>query len=370
MIAVIADDLSGAAEIANAALLAGLSAEVHLRFRAEARADVICVDTASRSLPAEAAAARVGEVARAIAAASPVFVYKKCDSVLRGSVAAECLAVARAFGKKQILLLPANPSRRRIIRAGYYFVDGVLLSQTALACDPEHPRHTSHVAELLGPTPSILTPDAAFGEDLVRFALKVDAHTLPAGAVDFFNALLATMPRHPAKPHPGHHAAASGEKSLYVCGSNAAWLCDRAGQFAARRIPIFPMPRALFGRDLREDILGRWAGFAAAALRGHGAALLAIGGEEPAPETTPALLTLRLAQAVELVLEQVPVARVFLEGGATATAVVRQLALEEFQAEPSPGPGIGALRPGAGEAPLFLIKPGSYPWPDSVWQPK
>ena len=58
MIAVIADDLSGAAELANAAVQAGLSAEVQMRFHAASDADVVCVDTETRSLSHEAAAAR------------------------------------------------------------------------------------------------------------------------------------------------------------------------------------------------------------------------------------------------------------------------------------------------------------------------
>jgi uncharacterized protein YgbK (DUF1537 family) len=79
------------------------------------------------------------------------------------------------------------------------------------------------------------------------------------------------------------------------------------------------------------------------------------------------MLTDRLAQAVELTLERCVAARVFLEGGATAAAVVGQLGIQRFRAQPSPGPGVGALEPVGQEGPLFLIKPGSYPWPEEVW---
>jgi uncharacterized protein YgbK (DUF1537 family) len=127
------------------------------------------------------------------------------------------------------------------------------------------------------------------------------------------------------------------------------------------------MPRGLFELELREDILARWAASAASALRERGAALLAIGGEEPVPGVTSAKLTDRLSQAVELTLENCAAARVFLEGGSTAAAVVGQLGLERFRAQPSPGPGVGALLPLGKESPLLLIKPGSYPWPEAVW---
>ena len=56
----------------------------------------------------------------------------------------------RATGVQSILLATANPERGRIIRDGNYYVDGVPLHQTAFASDPEYPRATSAVRELLG----------------------------------------------------------------------------------------------------------------------------------------------------------------------------------------------------------------------------
>ena len=371
-IIVIADDLSGAAELANAAVQAGFSAEVQMRFCAGSDADAVCVTTESRSLPPEAAAALAGEVARAIAAAHEELIYTKCDSVLRGPIAAESLAIARALGRKRVMLIPANPSRQRIIRGGEYFVDGTPLAQTAFATDPEYPCRTSRVVELLGQppdsTPGIETPDVISAADLANLAATVDTDTLPVGGVDFFSALLAT------KVHPVRAKARAVDRvmqaegpSLFVCGSHAAWLAGRNEQCAQRGIQICSMPRGLFEREMREDILTRWAASAASALHGRGAALLAVGGESPVPGVTPATLTDRLAQAVELTLKQCATARVFLEGGATAAAVVGQLGLLRFRAHPSPGPGVGALRPVGQERPLFLVKPGSYPWPESVW---
>lgn len=371
-IIVIADDLSGAAELANAALQAGLSAEVQMHFCAGSDADVVCVDTETRSLPPEAATALAGEVARATAVVHPELVYKKCDSVLRGPIAAESLAIARALGRKRVLLVPANPSRQRIIRGGEYFVDGTPLAQTMFATDPEYPRRTSRVVELLGQppdsTPGIETPDVISAADLANLAATVDTDTLPVGGVDFFSALLATKV-HPirAKARAVDRVMQAKGPSLFVCGSHAAWLADRKEQCAQRGIQVCSMPHGLFEQELREDILAGWAASAAGALRERGAVLLAIGGEDPVPGVTPAKLADRLAQAVELTLEQCATARVFLEGGATAAAVVGQLGLLRFRAHPSPGPGVGALRLVGQEIPLFLVKPGSYPWPESVW---
>jgi hypothetical protein len=368
MIAVIADDFSGAAELANAAVHAGFSTEVQLRFQPGTAADVICLDTGTRSLPPESAAKRVEEIARAMAAIRPELVYKKCDSVLRGPVAAECLAVARALGNERVLLIPANPSRQRIIRGGEYFVAGIPLAQTAFAHDPDHPRKSSRVSELIGPAPGVEFPDAGSAEDLIRHAATIGANVLPAGGVDFFSALLTAKSRPVQTPPAGVYALSHAEgPTLWVCGSHDAWRAGRGEQCAGRGIPVGCMPKGLFEQELREDILVRWATLAAGLLRENGAVLLAIGGEEPVPGVTPAMLVDRLARAVELVLEQTTPARLLLEGGATAAAVAGQLGFDRFRAEASPGPGVGALRPVSRENIFFLTKPGSYAWPDTVF---
>ena len=121
MIAVIADDLSGAAELAGVARASGLSAEVQTQFTADTDADVVCVDTDTRSRSEVDAAHIVTKVSRQIAAARPDWIYKKCDSVLRGHVRVELRAFMAVFSLSRLLLIPANPSRGRVIRGGKYF---------------------------------------------------------------------------------------------------------------------------------------------------------------------------------------------------------------------------------------------------------
>lgn len=373
MIVVIADDLSGAAELANAAVAAGFSAEVQTGTPARpfaltvSTADVVCLDTDTRRLVPEKAGEAAGEIARGVAAIHPALVYKKCDSVLRGAVAAESLAIARALGRNRVLLVPANPSRNRVIRGGEYFVDGVPLAQTPFANDLDHPRRSSLVAELLGPAPGIEIPDTVSAADLDRHAATVDDHTLPAGGVDFFQAILrAKFPALKKRPETSVAAPPNG-LSLFVCGSLAAWLAGRGDQGAARGIPVFAMSRALFESKAGNDALADWAHDATKALREKGAALIAIGEEQLGAGLTSDVLSDRLAEAVRRVLESSPAARVLLEGGATASAVLHQLGLHRFSAQPSPGPGVGALLAVGQPGPLFLIKPGSYPWPEAVW---
>ena len=55
------------------------------------RADVVCVDTDSRSCVAEDAGKRAADAVRELRAAGAQWIYKKVDSVLRGQVTAELI---------------------------------------------------------------------------------------------------------------------------------------------------------------------------------------------------------------------------------------------------------------------------------------
>ncbi|MBI3879004.1 MAG: hypothetical protein HY301_02945 [Verrucomicrobia bacterium] len=357
MIVVLADDLSGAAELAGAALNRGLTAEVQTVFTPKTAADVICVDTDSRSLAPSEAARVVGENARAIAAVKPDWIYKKCDSVLRGNVLAEIRAIMAATQKARAVLISANPTRGRVIRGGAYFVEGRPLHETAFANDPEHPRRTSLVAALLGDDLSdVETPDASCTEDLAQPAHALDADSLPAGGVEFFDAILAarTPTRTLATPPPVDASFASGA-TLLVCGSAVAW--PKRTEVAARfQIPAFPLPHD--GTAIAQ------------ALRTAPAVAIGIGDGPATHGLTSAALVKHLAASVKRVLAQAATRRVLLEGGATAAAVFRELGWTRLTACQPCAPGVGVLAPIGTTGLELCIKPGSYDWPEGFWPPK
>ena len=102
-------------------------------------------------------------------------------------------------------------------------------------------------------------------------------------------------------------------------------------------------------------------------MRKSGTVMLAIGAAQDIEAIGSTVLLQRLAKAVKLVVNATRPDRILLEGGATAEAVMAAMNLRRFKVEPSPGGGVGALRPRGRRGPLFLIKPGSYPWPETVW---
>ena len=350
MIVVLADDLSGAAELAGAALRHGLSAEVQTVFTAVATADVVCVATDTRALPAGHAARIVGAVTREVVAAGAGWIFKKCDSVLRGPVLAEARAAAQAAGKSRIVILPTNPSRQRVVRDGTYFVAGVPLHATLFARDPEHPRQSSQLLELLGgDLTGVETPNAESAADIQRHAASSDDSTLPVGGVDFFEALLQL--RVAARTSPPPMPGTNGE-TLIVCGSAASW-AQRQAEALAHGIPEFALPHE--------------PGAILSALQVANRVLIGIGDGSATRGQSSDALVRRLAETVRSVLVRTTVVRLLMEGGATAAAVLHAAHWTRLEACAAADPGIGVLRPAAGAGPLLFVKPGSYVWPPDIW---
>lgn len=227
MIVVVADDLTGAAEVAGAAFDAGFRAEVQLEFDPQSSAEVIVVDTDTRWREPAEAAEQVSQIVRVICATAPQQLFKKVDSVLRGPVWAELSAMLAASGKRKAILIPANPMRQRVIRNGQMWVANQPLAQTPLARDPEYPRSSSFIPDLLGCATQgterqagqvqtdttqqalaaqavtllprwqslefdagVLVPDVEQTADLELWASRVDQATLAVGGVEFFQAWL------------------------------------------------------------------------------------------------------------------------------------------------------------------------------------
>lgn len=379
MIVVIADDLSGAAELAGAARGAGLEAEVQTEFDPTSSASVVAIDTNTRALDESAAVTKVVAVTRQVMAAQPEWIYKKTDSVLRGHVFAECRAIANAAGRSRVLLIPANPGRQRVIREGRYLVEGTPLDRTAFAHDPQHPAKTDEVVSLLSAEPSdifplrtgaslqpngINIPDAWEPLHLRDRARQVDHTTLAAGAMDFFCALLR---RAPLKPQAQPILTPRSDLQVFACGSHAAWAGSRVRDCQLHEIPIVPMPRRLFADDHTDAELEQWATEAIDALAINGRVMLAIGGEKIA-DMPAGRLDARLADAIQRLLKRVTIGHLLLEGGATASSVLTRCGWQRLRVGAELAPGLSHLEVIDHPAPLLLIKPGSYPWPTPVWK--
>src|SRR5215207_2154334 len=112
-VAIIADDLTGAADTGVQLVRFGYRTAVFFR-ATEVLADdldAVAFDTDSRTMPAGFAAKRVLDAAHAAGGAR--IVYKKLDSTLRGNVAAELAAALGVLHPDCVIVAPAFPAAGR-----------------------------------------------------------------------------------------------------------------------------------------------------------------------------------------------------------------------------------------------------------------
>ena len=376
MIGVIADDLTGAAEIGAAGLRHGLRAEVIVAGEPSGDADLICVDTDSRSCDPTEAAQRASNAALLLQNCGAEWIYKKTDSLLRGNVTREIEAMVKQLGLSGALLVPANPSLGRTVVNGQYFVRGQLIHQTEFARDPKHPRLSPNVLELLDkplafpiyvrksfeplPVYGIVIGEVAGSDDLRKWARLRDKSWLMAGGAEFFGALLkpgAPIPQ--TSPLPG--------KELFVCGSASQATQNFVTGQAQRGVPVFSLPDklAMVGTFDSTEV-DALAARVVSALQAKPRVILHVGLPQVRDVSLAEMLATHLVRVGEAVLRNAGVGHVFAEGGATAVAVARCMDWRRLAVKSELASGVVALSVIGGGSSLLTIKPGSYAWPEGV----
>ena len=212
---VIADDITGAAEIAGIAFSKGQ--EVRLLCSSPLNCDSVAVNgttviaTDTRSMSEVEAVAETRHIIRPLSLEGDGgrLLFKKTDSALRGHVVAELTALMESTGYQRAVYLPANPTKGRVIKNGLYYINKVPIHETAFSYDPEFPAKTSVLKERFPDAEAngIIMPDAESMDDIRNIiGLYNDGKTLFAGAADLFSALLEMTPND--TPHPSsiiHH---------------------------------------------------------------------------------------------------------------------------------------------------------------------
>jgi uncharacterized protein YgbK (DUF1537 family) len=384
MIVVIADDLSGAAEIGGVACRYGLAARIQTEVSPQTGIDVLILNSCTRSMDGPIVRNVVGKLAQDLNGIGFQWLYKKVDSVLRGHVFAELDALMQTLRKPLTILAPANPSKGRTIVNGQYRIDNRPLDQTDFANDPEFPAISSRVAELLkapnhylvhtlkchqskGIRKGIVIAETESTEDVSCWAASTDTDTLCAGGSDFFEALLRERSAVGTavavfRPEPNRG------KKLIICGSaseNSRRSIARARDLG---IPIYPMPDELLAHSLSyKDCIMRWAGEVATGIRSSDCAMVAILQPRITDVPISRQLTIHLVFLVQAVIGKIAIEELFIEGGATAEAVCMCQGWMGLNALGEYSPGVVKLSIEGSEGPCVTIKPGSYPWPEVIW---
>ena len=362
---VIADDITGAAEIAGIAFVQGQ--QVRLLCGSFGGGGSVCsFDTATKGMTVMATDTRSMSEAEAVAETqrvsflishSPFLIFKKTDSALRGHVVAELTALMEATGYQRAVYMPANPSQGRIIRNGVYYINGKPIHETAFSYDPEFPAQTSVLRErfLNAETQGIIMPDAESTDDIRRIIAEYnDGQTLFAGAADLFSVLLKMT--HGDTPTHSHQTSAISHptsailhqpSTLILCGSTQSKPLDWG-------IPIAPMPREVY--DGSEDI-SLWD---TSHYSDTNSLILTMPYTHRTGKAAAVhLRTMMALKAKELMILHCP-NHLIIEGGATAWATLQALGWSHFQIVSQIAPGVVQMR--AENGTYITLKPGSYPW--------
>lgn len=110
---------------------------------------VVVIDTESRHVSPAEAARRVREAVYKAKASGVTHFYKKTDSVLRGNVGSELLAIMEAAGSNDLMFVPAYPDMRRTTREGCQYLNGIPLNETVFARDPIDPVNGCDIANII-----------------------------------------------------------------------------------------------------------------------------------------------------------------------------------------------------------------------------
>ncbi|MFF2050543.1 3-oxo-tetronate kinase [Leifsonia sp. NPDC058194] len=279
MIGVIADDVTGATDVAAALSRAGLRTLLSLTedigaHEADSGADAVVIGLKTRSLPAAEA------VDRSLAALDALqhlgadrFYLKYCstfDSTAEGNIGPVTEALAVRLGARTVVTTPAAPLHGRTVYQGHLFVGDALLDETHMREHPITPMRDSSVPRLL--TPQVggtvgllpleivrhgaarirerieaahtdgtahLVADAVSADDLAALAEALDDAPLVAGSAGLIGEI--------ARRRPPSDAAVTGppaSRTAIIAGSCSRRTLEQIARFRDEGAPAYKVVAA------------------------------------------------------------------------------------------------------------------------------
>jgi D-threonate/D-erythronate kinase len=337
-LAIVADDLTGAADAAAPFAVRGLTVSVALG-EVLPDVDVVTLVTDNRGRSEAEARVRVRRAVSRVRAADLLFV--KIDSTLRGQVRADVEGALSAWGAETAVATPAFPAQGRVVRDGALLVHG----------EPRLPR----VAALF--PHGVAVVDAEKHDELVAVARTiVDDRSVAVGSGGLSRALaevLASPSTDPSRPR-SRPAAVTGV--LLVVGTPHPTTMAQLARLTADPVPLGP------GSEPDTDA-------ALTALRAGRRVVLTCTPDGPVEPESPAAATLaaRLARATRAILDAEPTIGLVLTGGSTALAAATALGATELRlyGEIEPGLPFGELVAGRRRVPV-VTKSGGFGAPEAL----
>jgi D-threonate/D-erythronate kinase len=385
MLIVLADDFSGACEIAGIGHRYGLITEVQLNFDPVTRADLVVLDTNTRSMSESEAIQRTGEIANSLKSISgSLKLFKKVDSVLRGHIVAEINALHHRFNFRSVLLLSANPGRGRKIINGHYFINEVSLDKTVFATDPDFPITTSFVPSLAQgclirhihinqntpvPEAALVTGDTVSKDDIRNYVKQTGENDLCCGGAECFEAFLENLGYSIVEKE----RAVDNEKRitpfiLIINGSTVKHQQEKE-LFKDLLIHQISLPGGWDGDTftLKEEIENEWHGGIFRYL--HDFHIVAVSIDHPIKQKRggPEIFSDYFVNLIQFLSRKISMRHMHfcLTGGATSSAIIRGIGTHSLKVLEEEASGVVTLSWNDDAHGKITVKPGSYFWPES-----
>ena len=341
--AVLADDLTGAADAAAPFAARGLDVSVALTTDTAEDVDVLALVTDNRWRPAEEAAARMHAAVDRVRAWRPDLLFLKIDSTLRGRVRADVCVALDAWGSRNAVATPAFPAQGRTVHRGALQVHGEATVADIAVHFP----------------PGVRVVDARTHDELVQVARAVlDDRAVAVGSGGLARALadvLVPTPGPPRLPRPPVAGV------LLVVGTTHATTLEQVAVLLAA------------GADrIVVDGSAPWSVDAAARALRDGRRVVLTGevvADVAADSPQAAALAEHLARVVAAIVAAAPSVGLVLTGGATALAVAAALGAVELRllSEVTEGLPLGELLAGDRRIPV-VTKSGGFGAPNSLYR--
>lgn len=340
-LALVADDLTGAADAAVPFAARGAEVSVVLRWPPQDGVEVLALVSDSRWRAPEVAAERVGRLVRRARTWGADQLFVKIDSTLRGHVRHEVGAALAAWGTGPAVATPAFPAQGRVVRDGVLLVHGVPRAEPVAASLP----------------PGVAAADAEDDGALLELAREVAASgAVAVGSGGLARALAEVLtPRDPVRRRPRApvrgvlvvvgtpHRTSRGQSAVLV---EAGVLC----------LVVEPGVPAVVGPAVRELARG-------------GRVLVTTPPADDVEGDSPAAQAMadQLASVVRALLLAAPSSALVVTGGSTALAVATVLRSQALRLldEVAPGVALGELM--TEDRPLPTItKSGGFGPPEAL----
>lgn len=382
MIGVIADDFTGAAELAGIGIRYNMNVELSTIVNPGTMADLLVIATDTRSMNEDQATSHAEYITKETLKLKPDSIFKKVDSVLRGHVISELTSQLRVLNLKRALLVPANPTLGRTLVNGIYLYNGDPIHLSSFSNDPEFAIRSSRVLEMLNveddsvsvrktgdpfPDSGIVVGEATTIEDLDAWAKRIDKNILASGASGFFMAILERLNLNTAGIKETTLNSWS-EPLLLICGSTFSERRRAIKRIKIDGGPVSYMPEEIMAaKNVEEVKYQKWSREIVSLIKVKGKAIVAI-DEDIDQRLSPDVCMLRekTAKVVFEIFREVNIRELLIEGGSTAAAVIKNLGYNTFFPLAEIGTGATRMRVAQNNNLCITVKPGSYEWPPEL----